>query len=135
MKNVLVTNGCARLPVLEELLPWIDAMNIDLKGFTEVYYRKLGGDLETVKCFIARAAQDCHVELTTLIVPGENDSLEEMKREAQWIASVDPEIPLHVTRFFPRYRMNDRDATAVEAVYQLRDTAAEYLRYVYTGNC
>ena len=75
------------------------------------------------------------MELTTLIVPGENDSLEEMKREAQWIASVDPEIPLHVTRFFPRYRMNDRDATAVEAVYQLRDTAAEYLRYVYTGNC
>ena len=135
MKNVLVTNGCARLPVLEELLPWIDAMNIDLKGFTEAYYRKLGGDLETVKCFIARAAQDCHVELTTLIVPGENDSLEEMKREAQWIASVDPEIPLHVTRFFPRYRMNDREATAVEAVYQLRDTAAEYLRYVYTGNC
>ena len=57
MKNVLVTNGCARLPVLEELLPWIDAMNIDLKGFTEAYYRKLGGDLETVKCFIARAAQ------------------------------------------------------------------------------
>ena len=111
MKNVLVTNGCAELSVLEELLPYVNAMNIDLKGFTGEWYEKLGGDLETVKRFIARAAQDCHVELTTLIVPGENDSEEEMEREARWIASLDRKIPLHVTRFFPQYRMADKAPT------------------------
>ena len=135
MKNVLVTNGTAELSVLEEILPYIDAMNIDLKGFTKDYYRKLGGSLEAVKAFIRRAAEECHVELTTLIVPGENDSEEEMEREAEWIASVDPETVLHVTRFFPRYKMADRQATDVETVCRLRDTAAEYLKYVYTGNC
>ena len=135
MKNVLVTNGFAELSVLEELLPYVDAMNIDLKGFTDAWYERLGGDLETVKSFIARAAQDCHVELTTLIVPGENDSEEEMEREAGWIASLDREIPLHVTRFFPRYRMADKDPTPVERVYRLRDVAAQWLRYVYVGNC
>ena len=150
MKNVLVTNGTAELQVLEELLPYIDAMNIDLKGFTEEYYRKLGGELEVVKRFITRAAADCHVELTTLIVPGENDRTDEMEREAEWIASVDPKISLHVTRFFPRYRMTDRDATEVETVYRLKDTAKKYLmetvyrlkdtakkylKNVYTGNC
>lgn len=135
MKNVLVTNGTAELPVLEEILPFIDAMNIDLKGFTEDYYRKLGGSLEAVKAFVRRAAEEYHVELTTLIVPGENDSEEEMEREAEWIASVDPEIVLHVTRFFPRYKMNDREATDVETVYRLRDIAVKYLKNVYTGNC
>ena len=135
MKNVLVTNGTGEIPVLEELLPCIDAMNIDLKGFTRDYYRKLGGDLDTVKAFIKRAAQVCHVELTTLIVPGENDSLEEMERQAGWIAAVDPDIVLHVTRFFPRYRMTDRKATDVELIYRLRDAAGKYLKHVYTGNC
>ena len=135
MQNVLVTNGSASLWVLEELLPYIDAMNIDLKGFTEGYYRKLGGDLETVKDFIRRAAQGCHVELTTLIVPGENDSEARMEQEARWIASISPEIPLHVTRFFPQYRMENRRATEVSVVYRLRDIAGKYLKYVYTGNC
>lgn len=135
MKNVLVTNGTGEIPVLEELLPCIDAMNIDLKGVTRDYYRKLGGDLDTVKAFIKRAAQVCHVELTTLIVPGENDSLEEMERQAGWIAAVDPDIVLHVTRFFPRYRMTDRKATDVELIYRLRDAAGKYLKHVYTGNC
>lgn len=135
MKNVLVTNGTAELPVLEEILPYIDAMNIDLKGFTQDYYWKLGGDLDTVKDFIKRAAQVCHVELTTLIVPGENDSEEEMEQQAGWIAGVDPDIVLHVTRFFPRYRMKDRSATDVKTIYRLRDAAGKNLKYVYTGNC
>ena len=135
MKNVLVTNGTAELPVLEEILPYIDAMNIDLKGYTRDYYRKLGGDLDTVKAFIKRAAKVCHVELTTLIVPGENDSLEEMERQAGWIAGVDPDIVLHVTRFFPQYRMKDRNATDVKTIYRLRDAAGKYLKHVYTGNC
>lgn len=135
LKNVLVTNGSAHLSILEELLPYIDAMNIDLKGFSSAYYRRLGGDLETVLAFIRRAAKDCHVELTTLIVPGENDSEEEMEREAQWIASIDPKIPLHVTRFFPRYRMQDREATDVGRILRLKAIAGRQLAYVCTGNC
>ena len=135
MDNVLVTNGCAALPVLEELLPFTDAMNIDLKGFDEAYYRKLGGSLATVKSFIARAAAGCHVELTTLIVPGENDDPAMMEEEAKWIASLNPGIPLHVTRFFPRYRMQERTPADVESVYRLAEAAGRYLDYVYVGNC
>ncbi len=134
MKNVLVTNGSAELSILEEILPCLDAVNIDLKGFTDVYYQKLGGDLETVRQFIRRAVRDCHVELTTLIVPGENDREEEMEQEARWIASLSPQIPLHVTRFFPRYRMKEKTATETETIYRLREVAAKYLRYVYVGN-
>lgn len=135
MKNVLVTNGTASPEILEKLLPYIDAMNIDLKGFTEEYYKKLGGSLSAVKEFILRAAQDCHVELTTLIVPGENDSLSEMEEEAAWIASIGEEVPLHVSRFFPRFQMQNVQATAVESVYALAEAAGKYLKYVYTGNC
>lgn len=143
MDNVLVTNGSASIEVLEEILPFIDAMNIDLKGFREDYYRRLGGDLETVKAFIVRAAQDCHVELTTLIVPGENDGLEEMEEEAKWIASVGiPDrtsgkgsIPLHVSRFFPQYHAMDKEPTDVGLIYRLADAARKYLENVYTGNC
>lgn len=135
MNNILVTNGSASLEVLEELLPYVDAMNIDLKGFGQEYYRRLGGDLEIVKEFITRAALSCHVELTTLIVPGENDSPEEMEQEAMWIGSVGREIPLHVTRFFPRYHMTDREATDTAKVYELADRARKYLKYVFVGNC
>ena len=138
--NVLVTNGTAALPVLEELSPWIDAMNIDLKGFTETYYRQvLGGDLGMVKAFIARAAQLCHVELTCLIVPGENDTEGELRSMTAWIASLrnggGAEIPLHISRFFPRFHMEDRPPTDVALVYRLAEVARERLRYVYTGNC
>ena len=144
MVSVLVTNGTAELPVLEEIGPYIDAMNIDLKGFTERYYsRVLGGDLETVRRFIARAVQLAHVELTTLIVPGENDSEAEMREMAGWIAGltdaggnvIGPGVPLHVSRFFPGFRMQDRKATDVRRIYALAETAREKLKYVYTGNC
>lgn len=139
MKNVLVTNATASLETLEELLPLTDAMNIDLKGFRASYYRELGGDLETVQEFILHAAAGCHVELTTLIVPGKNDGISEMEKEAEWIASVGAltgkDIPLHITRFFPRYHMTDREATAVEKIYSLAETAGKYLKYVYVGNC
>jgi pyruvate formate lyase activating enzyme len=135
LKTVLVTNGCFLREPLEALLPDIDAANIDLKGFTPEYYRWLGGDLDTVKEAIALAAPRCHVEVTTLVVPGKNDSPAEMEAEAEWLASVDPLIPLHISRFFPRYRLTDRGPTDVEAVYRLRDVAAGRLKYVYTGNC
>lgn len=144
MVNVMVTNGTAELSVLEELLPYIDAMNIDLKCFNEDCYRRtLGGDLETVKRFIARAVQECHVELTTLIVPGLNDREDELSRMTEWIASltdaqgrvIGENIPLHISRFFPRFRMTDRPPTDVKLIYRFADTARGKLKYVYTGNC
>ena len=144
MKNVLVTNGTAELTALEELAPYIDAMNIDLKGFTDRYYNSvLGGNRRMTMDFIARAVQFCHVELTTLIVPGENDSDDEMREIADWIASLPDvcgnlsgtEIPLHISRFFPRFHMTDRRATDVGQIYHLADIAREKLKYVYTGNC
>ena len=135
LKNVVVTNGSVKEEVLMEVLPFVDAMNIDLKGFTEGYYRMIGGDLETVKRFIRHAVRGCHVELTTLIVPGQNDSAGEMGRLARWVAGIDRKIPLHVTRFFPSFKMTDGSPTDVHTVYRLADEASKYLDYVYTGNC
>lgn len=134
LANVLVTNGTIEAP-WRALLPFLDAVNIDLKGFTPSWYRKLGGDLETVKRSIALAAKQCHVEVTTLLVPGENDSVEEIRELACWLASVDRSIPLHLSRFLPRYQMTDHPSTPVEQVYRLADEARVYLAYVYTGNC
>lgn len=133
--NVLVTNGMIEEKPWRELLPWIDAANIDLKGFTDTWYRRLGGDLETVKRSITIAAEACHIEVTTLLVPGENDSTEEIRSLSEWLAELDPDIPLHLSRFFPRYRMTDRPPTPVETVYRLAEEARKALRFVYTGNC
>ena len=133
--NVLVTNGMVEEAPWRALLPSIDAANIDLKGFTAAWYKKLGGDLDTVKHSIMLAAEQCHTEVTTLLVPGENDSVDEIRELACWLAGVDPDIPLHLSRFFPRYQMMDRPPESVERVYRLADEARAYLTYVYTGNC
>ncbi|XOQ48553.1 MAG: Pyruvate formate-lyase 1-activating enzyme [Eubacteriales bacterium] len=135
LKNVVVTNGNINEKPLQALLPDIDAMNIDLKGFTERFYTAIGGNLETVKRSIQIAAERCHVEVTTLVIPGENDSVEEMDALSRWLAGVSPEIPLHVSRFFPRWRMTDRGPTPVETIDCLAETARKNLRYVYKGNC
>ena len=144
MVNVLVSNGCASLEILEEIGPYIDAMNIDLKGFSDDYYsRVLGGNRQMVMDFIRGAIDFSHVELTTLIIPGENDTFEEMEEISSWIASLKPasgnmdgsEIPLHISRFFPRFKMTDRAATDVSHIYTLAEVARRKLKYVYTGNC
>ncbi len=144
MVNVLVSNGCASLEILEEIGPYIDAMNIDLKGFSDDYYsRVLGGNRQMVMDFIRGAIDFSHVELTTLIIPGENDTFEEMEEISSWIASLKPasgnmdgsEIPLHISRFFPRFKMTDRAATDVRHIYALAEVARRKLKYVYTGNC
>lgn len=135
LKNVLVTNGCFCRDPMKELLPLIDAVNIDLKSYTPEFYKKLGGDLETVKKFIELAAKYCHVEITTLIIPGENDGEDEMREISGFISSVSSDIPLHVTRFFPSYKMMDKRSTEVGKVYGLADIAREKLKYVYEGNC
>ncbi len=140
LKNVLVTNGTAELPVLHEILPYMDAMNIDLKSFSEKVYREvLKGDLNQTLDFIREAAKACHVEITTLIVPGINDDPEEIRELTGFIADLNDgkgtDIPWHVSRFFPRFEMTDRPATDVRKVYELADVGRERLKYVYTGNC
>ena len=139
LKTVLVSNGMASQEILQEILPYIDAMNIDLKGFTPEFYRDfVGGDLEMVKDFIRTAAEGCHIEITKLIIPDKNDSEEEMRRMTEWIALLrggrGRRIPLHVSRYFPRYKWT-APATPVKTVYGLADVAREKLDYVYTGNC
>ena len=137
LKTVLVTNGCVEDQAAKQLLPHVDALNIDLKSFdAEIYRKTLGGDLDTVKRFIEHSAAQCHVELTTLIVPGMNDSEAEMRALTDWTASLPggKEIPLHITRFFPRYRMTDRAATERKSILRLTEIAEEKLNNVYPGN-
>lgn len=135
LKSVLVTNGNISSGALKKILPLIDAMNIDLKGFDQIIYDELGGDFETVKNTIKISAESCHVEVTSLIVPQMNDSEADMLKEAEWIASISENIPLHVSRFFPRYKVLDRPATDVKKVYRLAEVARNFLKFVYTGNC
>lgn len=133
--NVLVTNGFINQEPLENILPYIDAMNIDLKGYSESFYRDIAkGKLESVKATISAASKKCHVEVTTLVIPGLNDSPEEMREMASWLASLSPDIPLHLSRFFPRYNMQDRPMTPLNTLTDLQSIASEYLNNVYIGN-
>ena len=132
--NVLVSNGEASIAVLNEILPWMDAMNIDLKGFRDEIYKAYGGDLAMVMEFIKKSALSCHVEVTSLIVPGMNDSETDMEEEARWLASVDPDISLHITRYFPQYKMQDRGPTSIPHMKNLARIASKYLNHVYLGN-
>lgn len=135
LKNVMVTNGTVEEEPLRAILPFIDAFNIDLKAFNQEYYDMISGNFEVVKRTIAIAASQTHVEVTTLIVTGENDSDAEMEGLSTWLASVNPEIPYHVSRFFPNYQMQDRAATPVNTIYHLADIARKHLKFVYPGNC
>jgi len=130
--NVIVTNGYINREPLEILLTKIDAMNIDLKGFTEGFYRNVGGSLEAVKETITLSHEQCHVEVTTLVIPDENES--DIEGLAKWLSSISPDIPLHLSRFFPRYRYADRSPTPRETIIKLRDTAKKHLKNVFAGN-
>lgn len=137
LANVLVSNGYVNDGPLCEVAPLIDAANIDLKGFTQSFYDFVGGDLATVKHTIEVLATEpgCHLEVTTLVIPGLNDSEQEIGAAAQWLASLDPGIPYHLTRFFPCHRLTDRPATPTATVHKLADAASRYLEHVYVGNC
>ena len=137
LANVLVSAGCVSERVVQEVAPLIDAANIDLKAFSEKTYRAFGGELSCVQRTIEllAATPTCHLEVTTLIVPGVNDSVGEIDRLAAWLASVDPAIVLHVTRFHPAWRKRDVGPTPVSQVYDLADAARARLAHVYTGNC
>lgn len=135
MQVALVTNGMICAEPLAALLPYVDAMNIDLKGWSPDFYAWLGGDLATVKAAIVQAAAACHVEVTTLIVPGKNDRAADMAAEAAWLAEISPELPLHISRFFPRCQMKAAAPTPVVTIQELCKVAGKYLKYVYAGNC
>ena len=134
LKNVLITNGLINPEPFEVLLPYIDAMNIDLKSFSEEYYKRLDGNLETVKKIIEMAAKETHLEITTLIIPGENDSEKEMKALASWLGAINPDIPLHISRFFPAYKYVDKFPTPLDTMYKLEEVAKKYLNHVFLGN-
>lgn len=134
LKNVLVTNGFINPGPLQKLLPYIDAMNIDVKAFNNNFYHTIcAGGLEAVKQTVELAAKSCHVEITTLLVPGLNDDERELTKMAQWLAELNPNIPLHFSRYFPNYKMNV-PPTSERVMEIAKKQAEQYLNYVYLGN-
>ena len=131
---VLVTNGYISEEPLKKLLPYVDAMNIDLKSFTNRYYKDLcGGSLKPVLDTIEIAAKACHVEITTLLVSGENDNLDEVEEIAKFLGNINKDIPLHLSRYFPRYKM-DNPPTDIAFMYKAQEIANSYLTNVNVGN-
>ena len=141
LKNVLVTNGYMTkecLDFLSKPIKLIDAMNIDLKSFNEKFYIKtckayLKPVLETIKY---SHKLGIHIEITTLIIPGinGNDSIKELEKIAKFIASIDKNIPWHISRFFPTYKMTDRRATDLEILRKAEEIGKRHLKNVYIGN-
>lgn len=131
-KVVLVSNGTAEKHILEKLMPYVDAMNIDYKG-DEAFYKELSGSHETVRNTIAYVHDKCHLEVTTLIIPGKNDDPVFIEETAIWLASLNKDIPLHLTRYFPAYRYTIPPIRK-EKLFDLCAIAEKHLRYVYPGN-
>ncbi len=138
LKNVYVSNGFMSAEALEALTPFLDGINVDLKGFSEDLYRTYAGArLEPVKRNIAAIAREGRIwiEVTTLVIPGLNDSDAELRAAAEWLAQIDPNIPWHVSAFYPTYHMQDRPRTppaTLERAYDLGKAAG--LNFVYVGN-
>jgi pyruvate formate lyase activating enzyme len=137
LANVFVTNGYMTPEALELAAPWLDAANVDLKSFRDEFYRKTcGGRLAPIlESMRFMKTLGIWIEVTTLVVPGVNDSEEELAGIARFIAEVSPDIPWHVSRFHPDYRMQDVPATPVESLRRAILTGKRAgLRYVYPGN-
>jgi len=131
---VVVTNGYISEKPLKELLPYVDAMNIDLKSFNNGYYKNLcGGSLQPVLKSIELASKACHVEVTTLLVSGENDKLEEIEEIAKFLNSISSEIPLHLSRYFPNYKLKN-SPTDIAFMKKAEEIAKKYLSRVNLGN-
>ncbi len=133
--NVLVTNGFINPEPLAELLKFTDALNVDLKALRDDFYRRIcRGRLDPVLRAVEMAKEaGCHVEVTNLLIPGLNDSDEDIHSLVDWVADLDPSIPLHFSRYYPGYRMN-RPPTPVDTLKRARDLALQRLSYVYIGN-
>jgi len=136
LKTAYVSNGNATPEVLDYLRPWLDLYKVDLKGFDDAHYRKLGGKLETVLDTIGLLVQKGFwIEVVTLVVPGWNDSDQELTAIARFLAGVSRDIPWHVTAFHPDYKMADRRRTPAESLLRAaRIGQAEGLHFVYAGN-
>jgi len=135
--NIAVTNGYINEAPLRELAPYLDAVNIDLKSFSDDFYRQTcGGMLAPVLHTIETAvALGIWVEVTTLVIPGLNDSEEELGKLAGFIKSISPDIPWHVSAFHPTHRLTDRARTPAATLLRTREIGRdEGLHYVYTGN-
>lgn len=135
LEVVLVTNGYINPEPLAELLPHVDAMNVDLKSFSDEFYREhCDGRVAPVKETIAAAvAAGVHVEVTTLLIPGLNSDPAEVAQTAEWLAGIDPDIPLHLSRYFPHHKMS-LPPTPMDTLTRACEAAREKLRYVYLGN-
>ncbi len=134
LKNVLVTNGEINPQPLKELLPYVDAMNIDLKSINDKFYKNIcDGNLNTVKKTIETSFRVCHIELTNLLVTEKNDSEEEIELLVDYVASLSLDIPLHFSRYFPQYKM-DAPPTPIEKLFRAYEIGRKKLRYVYLGN-
>lgn len=135
LKTVLVSNGYIEPEPFAELLPWIDAMNIDLKAWHPDFYHQIcGGDIEVVKRNIQTAASVCHVEITTLLLPGQNDSEEDIDALAAWLAKIRPDLPLHLTRHHPDYRRPEPGPISRQRLNALAGLARRHLQRVMIGN-
>jgi pyruvate formate lyase activating enzyme len=137
IKNVFVSNGYMTPEALTEISPYLDAINIDLKGFTDKFYKDIcGGRLEPVLNIIRLAKElNIWVEVTTLIIPTLNDTEKELKQIAEFIRGVDPDIPWHISQFYPTYQLTNLPRTPVETLHLARDTGLQAgLHYVYEGN-
>ncbi len=134
IKNVLVTNGFYNKKPFEELIEYTDAMNIDLKAFTNDFYKDCcKASIEPVKQTIINAFGKTHIEITTLIIPGLNDSEEEIQKLVDFISEINDEIPYHISRYYPRYKRST-PATGERTLREARDIAKSKLKHVYVGN-
>ncbi len=138
LRNIWVTGGYINPEPLRELAPFVDAANIDLKGFTDEYYRKVcGGRLQPVLDAIELSVKlGILVELTNLIIPTLNDDLDRIGEMCRWIReTLGPDVPLHFSRFHPQYRLQKLPPTPLQTLWRAHETALEAgIRYVYTGN-
>lgn len=133
LEIVIVSNGQINEPYLEQLLPYVTAWNVDLKCFSQEGYQRIGGHFETVLRTIELTQKSAHLELTTLIVPGLSDDPDEMKAEAEFLAKLDPELPLHLSRYFPCYKYFE-PATDKNLIRELKKIAEQSLNRVSLGN-
>lgn len=137
IKNIFVTNGYTTREALATIKPYLHAANVDLKSFSDQTYKKLcGARLEHVlDCIRSYKEMGIWIEITTLVIPEINDTESELRQIAEFIKSVGPEIPWHVSRFYPRYRLIEKPPTPVDTLRMAREIGLEVgLRYVYEGN-
>jgi pyruvate formate lyase activating enzyme len=137
LSNVFVTNGYMTEEMIHTIHPYLDAANVDLKSFRDDFYRKIckGRLAPVLKSIELMKKLNIWIEVTTLVVPGQNDSEEELKKIANFLAQLDTSIPWHISRFYPQYEMEDLEGTPLEILNQAYRIGKDAgLRYVYLGN-